>query len=168
MIQNLQINIWYTQYSFRWDLIIIQRYRKFGRIAPGDFSKNIFSNLWLFSFFLFHFAFYNTINVAALGHHMQCTHILHKGEVCNMIFPFPFESKVDFKYWLRSTLREDILKPDRQRSAYISFDRGGVFGAQIPLILLPKCFALKIQMWFLVPFFSFHVLRIMEGGLFWP
>ena len=24
MIQNLQINIWYTQYSFRWDLIIIQ------------------------------------------------------------------------------------------------------------------------------------------------
>ena len=57
MIQNLQINIWYTQYSFRWDLIIIQRYRKFGRIAPGDFSKNIFSNLWLFSLFLFHFAF---------------------------------------------------------------------------------------------------------------
>ena len=60
-------------------------------------------------------------------------------------FPFPFQSKVDFKYGLRSTLREDILKPDRQRSTYISLDRGGVFGAQIPLILLPKCFALKIQ-----------------------
>ena len=57
MIQNLQINIWYTQYSFWWDLITIQRFGNFGRLSPSDFSKNIFSNLWLFSFSSFRILF---------------------------------------------------------------------------------------------------------------
>ena len=77
-----------------------------------------------FIFFYSHFISHFTTQSTSLLWAITCTHILHKGEVCAMIFsfPFPFESKVDFKYWLRGTLREDILKPDRQRSAYISFD----------------------------------------------
>ena len=118
MIQNLQINIWFTQYSFWWDVITIQRFGEFGRLAP----KTSFQTYDCFHFlrFISHF----TTQSTSLLWVITCTHILYKGEVCTMIFPFPFpfESKVDFKYWLRGTLRENILMPDRQRSAYISFD----------------------------------------------
>ena len=78
-------------------------------------QKHLFKLMIVFIFFVSHFISYFTTQSTSLLWAITCTHIWYMGEVCTMIFPFPFpfESKVDFVVHCVRTFWSQIGKGQR-------------------------------------------------------